>query len=75
MVIKRVFSFIKSYRFYRFEAHLSNRFYRASINRFPLTAQNDTDHLSVSARVCLGPQRNFLFYLATDAVADKKLKN
>ena len=37
------------YQIYRFKWLLSNRFYRASINRLPLTVQNDTDHLSVSA--------------------------
>ena len=32
---------IVPYRFYRFEVHLSNRFYRASINRIFFIGKND----------------------------------
>ena len=34
-----------------FEAHLSNRFYRASINRQPLIVPNNKGHFSISAGV------------------------
>ena len=46
-----IVSFIVAYRFYLFEAHLLNHFYQASINQLPLTVQNETHHLSVSAGV------------------------
>ena len=45
------FSFFVPYRFYHFEAHLSNHFYRPSINWFFFIDQNDKGHLSVSAGV------------------------
>ena len=46
------FSVYLSYRFYRiyrFKWHLSNRFYRCSINRFFFIDRNDKGHLSTSA--------------------------
>ena len=48
-----IVSFTVPYRFYRFKRHYPYRFYQPSINQKPLSVQNDTDHLSVSAGVCL----------------------
>ena len=44
-------SFIEPYRFYHFNPHLSNRFYRALINELSITVPNGHGHLSTSAGV------------------------
>ena len=51
----RAYLSYRFYRIFRFKWLLSNRFYRASINWLPLTIQNVTDHLSVSAGVWTRP--------------------
>ena len=49
---KIIKSFIELYGFYCFKAHISNRFYRATIKFFLISIQNDKGHLSTSAEVC-----------------------
>ena len=67
-----IVSFIKSYRFYRFKWHLSNRFYRASIIGLWIIVPNDKGHFLISAGVCLYAEslivvllilRKHIFYL------------
>ena len=54
---KFIVSFILLYPFYRFKGHFPYPFYRASINKFLFSVQNEMDNLLTSIGVCRGGWR------------------